>query len=267
MSRTTLIRITTSLVALPVLIFFLLSGGWALKGALFVLSVLGMNEFYRTVSEKHKPIHFIGYSQAVFYYALLDFAHPFMVVTAVLIPFMLAINVLSVKHHKTQTIQDASTTFFGFFYVTVFLSCLYLILEHSGGWMVSVVFISAWGCDTGAYVFGKLFGKRKLAPNLSPNKTMEGAVGGTLTAGVLTAVIAFFAYEPDVLRILIFAAVGITNAVFAQLGDLFASSIKRHFGIKDFGRVLPGHGGVIDRFDSVLFTAPVVFLLITLNVV
>jgi phosphatidate cytidylyltransferase len=135
--------------------------------------------------------------------------------------------------------------------------------EH-GIYFAWLIFISAWASDTGAYFVGSKWGRRKLAPQLSPNKTVEGAMGGLLAAVVFSfaygAVLwaCFEKIPSDFVWIL--AIVGLIGALLSQLGDLTASAIKRHTGIKDFGSLLPGHGGIIDRFDSVLFTAPAVYL-------
>jgi len=142
-----------------------------------------------------------------------------------------------------------------------------------GLWHVWLIFIVAWGCDTGAYFAGmtayrlKKTEPRKLAPSLSPKKTVVGAIGGVVTSAVLCVVYALilnglgiWAYEGIMLVWLgLFGAVG---AVLGQVGDLAASGVKRAVGIKDFGKIMPGHGGVLDRFDSIIFVAPVTFLFI-----
>jgi phosphatidate cytidylyltransferase len=142
-------------------------------------------------------------------------------------------------------------------------------LRHieNGKYFIWLVFISAWACDTGAYFIGINFGKHRLTPKLSPKKSVEGAVGGTLTAvaaGFLFGwALTYFIPEYKGLHLAIGGAiVCFAGSVFAQFGDLTASAIKRYKDIKDFGKILPGHGGVLDRFDSVIFTAPVVYLTI-----
>lgn len=126
-----------------------------------------------------------------------------------------------------------------------------------------LIFIFAWGADTGAYFTGTFIGKHKLAPEISPKKTIEGSIGGMVTAVLLSALLGYvysasFNIDVSFLRICICAAI---FSVVGMIGDLFTSFIKRDCGIKDFGKIMPGHGGVLDRFDSVLFIAP--FYLIT----
>jgi phosphatidate cytidylyltransferase len=125
------------------------------------------------------------------------------------------------------------------------------------------VFIISWFCDTFAYYAGRFFGKRKLCPEVSPKKTVEGSIGGVLggTVGVIlwwiiTPVKGISWYEPIIL--------GMVGTAVSQIGDLVASSIKRHVGIKDYGKIMPGHGGILDRFDSILYTAPLVYYYITM---
>ncbi len=127
-----------------------------------------------------------------------------------------------------------------------------------------LIFIFAWGADTGAYFTGTFIGKHKLAAEISPKKTIEGSVGGIITAVLLTALLGFLYNSSldvavNIIELCICAAV---FSVFGMIGDLITSFIKRDCGIKDYGKIMPGHGGVLDRFDSVLFIAP--FYLITI---
>ncbi|MCL2702463.1 MAG: phosphatidate cytidylyltransferase [Defluviitaleaceae bacterium] len=255
-------RVLTSIAGVPVLIVCLVAGGWVLKSGLLLVSLIGMHEFYKALSDKSKPMHWAGYACAAVYYVFIGNTGNANVVTIILISFTLLVCAITVFFHKTVSIRDTAVTYFGFCYVAVLLSTIFLINETHGGWLVSVAFVSAWGCDTGAFIFGKALGKHKLTPALSPKKTVEGAIGGTLTAALLTApIIGMAVFNGGMRYALIGAVIGAVCAIFAQLGDLFASAIKRHTGIKDFGAVLPGHGGVIDRFDSVLFTAPILYIL------
>ena len=148
------------------------------------------------------------------------------------------------------------------------LSYIYRIREmHNGGYYVVLIFICSWGNDTLAYCVGRLLGKHKMSPVLSPKKSIEGLVGGILGAGLLGMIYGFFVRENLMhvksipLYLFIICAVG---AIPAVIGDLAASAIKRNNDVKDYGKLIPGHGGVLDRFDSMIFTAPLVYLLISL---
>ena len=156
-------------------------------------------------------------------------------------------------------------TFFGLFYVGVMLSFLYQtrMLPH-GQFIVWLIFLCSWGCDTCAYCVGVLFGKHKMAPVLSPKKSIEGAIGGVVGSMLLTAlycVIISKAFKIDNLAILTLVIISGVGALISMVGDLAASAIKRNFDIKDYGKLIPGHGGVLDRFDSVIITAPIIFFL------
>ena len=135
-----------------------------------------------------------------------------------------------------------------------------------GAYDVWLIFIAAWGSDTCAYCAGMLFGKHKAFPVLSPKKTWEGCIGGVVGAGLLAmlycgAMNLWFGQEGSLLQYAIVCGCG---SVLAQIGDLAASAMKRNKEIKDYGTLIPGHGGVLDRFDSVIFVAPIVFYLLQL---
>ncbi len=154
--------------------------------------------------------------------------------------------------------------FFGVFYVTVMLSYIYQIRMLPGGaFTVWLVFICSWGCDTCAYCVGMLIGKHKMAPKLSPKKSVEGGVGGIAGAaliGILYA-LAINHWGHAGAEVFSFAVIGAAGGAISQIGDLGASAIKRNYGIKDYGKLIPGHGGILDRFDSVIFTAPIIYYL------
>jgi phosphatidate cytidylyltransferase len=150
--------------------------------------------------------------------------------------------------------------FFAIVYVGVMLSFIYQTrMLGSGQFVVWLIFLCSWGCDTCAYCAGRLFGRHKMSPVLSPNKTIEGAVGGVLGAILLGMGYALLTDGP-VLEYMIICLVG---ALISMVGDLAASAIKRNTEIKDYGTLIPGHGGILDRFDSVIFTAPVIYYLAT----
>ncbi|MBO7360625.1 MAG: phosphatidate cytidylyltransferase [Clostridia bacterium] len=133
-------------------------------------------------------------------------------------------------------------------------------MSGTGRWIFYIIFITSWVTDTGAYVFGKLFGKHKLIPEVSPKKTVEGAVGGIVANVAILSLYGFILWKAGIseFRPLIIIPVAAVASVFSQIGDLVMSNFKREHGIKDFGRIFPGHGGVLDRFDSVLATAAVI---------
>ncbi len=157
--------------------------------------------------------------------------------------------------------------FFGVVYASVMLSYLYQGRGMADGtYLVWLIFFSSWGCDTCAYCVGMLFGRHKLAPVLSPKKSIEGAVGGVVGAAILGFLYATV-FQDKMMEITnpqaACAAACAIAAVISQIGDLAASAIKRNHGIKDYGHLIPGHGGILDRFDSMLFTAPAIYFAVT----
>ena len=156
---------------------------------------------------------------------------------------------------------------FGTIYVAVMLSFVYLVrMGNNGAYNVWLIFLCSWGSDTCAYVFGVAFGKHKMAPVLSSKKSIEGAVGGILGAAVLGFIYATVFQNNIEMRYLdpriAYPIVCAAGSLIAMTGDLAASAIKRNHDIKDYGTLIPGHGGIMDRFDSVIFVAPIVWLLI-----
>ena len=134
-----------------------------------------------------------------------------------------------------------------------------------GKYLVWLILLSSWGCDTFAYCAGKLFGKHKMTPKLSPKKTVEGAIGGVVGAAVLGFLYGTF-FKNNMIQVInpgvISGAACAIAAVISMVGDLAASAIKRNHDIKDYGNLIPGHGGILDRFDSMIFTAPAIYFAI-----
>ncbi len=258
-------RIISGLAALPLLFFFVIQGGYWLQAAVVILGHIGMYEFYKAVSGEIKEIHFIGYAFGLFYTLnmekLIYSSMFFSVFTSLFVMVLLGYSVL--RYKKTKYV-DCLAVFFGFFYACFLLSHIYLVREYTHGkLLVWLAFFAAFGCDTGAYFTGYFLGKNKLCPALSPKKTIEGAVGGVITATVLSILYGVWINKHYPLEganiLLICGLTGFFGSLLSQIGDLAASSIKRQAGIKDYGNLMPGHGGVLDRFDSVILTAPVVY--------
>jgi len=162
-------------------------------------------------------------------------------------------------------IKDIAVTVFGIFYVVFLFSFVMLTRQMENGYLyIWLIFIGAWATDTFAYFTGVAVGKTKIVPKISPKKSLEGCIGGVV--GCIASMVVFGICCRNTLgvRIVHFAILGLLCGVISQLGDWSASVIKRSVGIKDYGNIMPGHGGVLDRVDSILFTAPAVFLYINL---
>ena len=180
--------------------------------------------------------------------------------SVVFLMILLAVYVFTFPRYKAK---DIIFTFFGFFYVGVMISFYYLTrCEKDGIFIVWLILAGSWLCDVFAYFTGMALGKHKLAPVLSPKKSIEGSIGGivipALIAGVYAWVLGRY-YQPSYPLIPVFVIITAVAAAASQIGDLSASAIKRNFDIKDYGDIIPGHGGILDRFDSLIFTAPMVY--------
>lgn len=163
--------------------------------------------------------------------------------------------------------REVMAACFSFLYGPVMLSSLYLVREGftAGNYLVWFVFLCSWGSDTCAYAVGVLFGKHKMTPKLSPKKSVEGAIGGIAGAALLFALYVYlveqyFGAAQFGLSIPAAMALGGVGALVSMVGDLAASAFKRDYGIKDYGKLIPGHGGIMDRFDSVIIAAPLIFI-------
>ncbi len=240
----------------PVLFFFLLA-----------ISLIGMFELYRAAGvrkDRENLLTIVSYVCAVAFYALLwfslkDYYLPGLMAAMIAILFVYVFTFP--KYHADKIM----TAFFGIVYVAVSLSFVYQTRTLSDGkFTVWLIFICSWGCDTMAYVTGMLLGRHKMAPVLSPKKTWEGAAGGVLGAALIGAIYAAVVGKymlTDRNPILVYALISAVGAMVSMVGDLAASAIKRNHDIKDYGKLIPGHGGILDRFDSVIITAPIIYML------
>ncbi|MBP5529477.1 MAG: phosphatidate cytidylyltransferase [Lachnospiraceae bacterium] len=167
--------------------------------------------------------------------------------------------------------NQVAGSIFGLIYTTFMMSFIYYTRESQDGvWFIWVIFITSWVSDTCAYFVGSAWGKHKMTPRLSPKKSWEGAVGGIIGSGIATSIFGLIYeinHESRYLMIPVFFLIGCIGAFISMCGDLVASAVKRNNNVKDFGNVIPGHGGILDRFDSVLFTAPTVYFMIVLFLV
>lgn len=243
-------------------IIFVFLGGIYLKGFVFALSVMAMWEFYRALKKKEfKPIANIGYILLIIYYLLNNNFELMMYVIVIATFILLIIPVINLKY----TFIDVALTLLGFMYAGVLFSFVYMVnRKMNGEFLVWLIFIGSWLSDTAAFYSGKFFGKNKLCPKVSPKKTIEGSLGGmigaTLFSGLFGIIVNMYI---GIMPIYHYFLIGALCGVFGQFGDLVASSIKRYVGIKDYSNLIPGHGGILDRFDSIIFSATVIFYYLT----
>lgn len=257
-------RLASGIVLLSVTIGLVVCGGQALLFALEIISLIGLFELYRALKLETGGLAYIAYLTVISYYALLN-SLPWVDFSLVFLAAMLCLMTWYVIAYPKIRIEQAAMIFFGIIYVAASLSCIYRVrVLLDGVYIVWLVFIGAWGSDTCAYCVGKLVGKHKLPSKLSPNKSIEGCIGGVVGAtllGLIYGSIFKQRFSALVNPPIVLAFIGGASSVISQIGDLAASAIKRNYDIKDYGRLIPGHGGILDRFDSVIFTAPLVYLL------
>lgn len=247
-------RYIGAFVIVPIIIS-LIFGGYLLSALVFSVTLVSLFEFSNSLS--YQGINVNRYLIFVFtlIYYLFDFKN-----VLILIFLFFILLLISVLDGKTN-IVDISLSFLTIFYIIIPLS-LILILSRENRYLPWIIFLSAWSTDTMAYFIGRKFGKNKIKKisHISPNKTLEGFIGGSVSCIFVIMTYGFFFQNKLNMSLIILFFLSIITGIVGQVGDLVASSIKRFTGIKDFGNLIPGHGGILDRFDSILMISVVVFL-------
>ncbi|HIX66694.1 MAG TPA: phosphatidate cytidylyltransferase [Candidatus Anaerostipes excrementavium] len=260
-------RLISGVLLVLLTVFALYMGGMVAFAATLIVSLIGYSELLRIFKIEKSSLAVIGYTGTILFYVALFFDLGQWTVPLIILflIFLLGCYVIRFPKYKLNQMMGC---FFGFVYVGIMLSYIYqLRIIQNGGEFVVLIFLAAWGNDTFAYCVGMLIGKHKMTPELSPKKSIEGLIGGILGAVLLGAIYGLYikaklrlSFDP-VMMFPIFCGVG---ALISVVGDLAASAIKRDAGIKDYGTLIPGHGGILDRFDSILLIAPVVFYLMVM---
>lgn len=259
-------RLVSGIILVMIAFVVVSAGGSILFATTGIISLIGLFELYRVMKIEKTPVGMIGYLTTLSFFGLLWFGGEEYVTLMAIAALMLLMSVYVFTFPKYDT-QEIMAAFFGVFYVPMMLSYLYQVREMpDGSYLVWLIFFSSWGCDTCAYCVGMLLGKHKLAPVLSPKKSIEGAVGGVIGAALLGYIYALLVGHRmlDIVDPQWACAMACAiAAAISQIGDLAASAIKRNHNIKDYGHLIPGHGGILDRFDSMLFTAPAIFFAVS----
>lgn len=278
-------RLLTAAVGIPLALAVLIFSVYfpiVLYAVLFVLCMIGIFEALRSVGANSARVIYVP----CFVYGAIVLATPFLgnasnmlgVVLAASLIYLFVMFAILLKKHSALRIETLCTAMI----LTMFVSFPFMTVElifgniiknsdgspsYSGGIaLVSYCLILAWVADGGAYFIGRAFGKHKLAPVISPKKTIEGAVGGFVTSMIISLAAAYIYsdvlnYIDGELNILNLTLISAVCIIMSMFGDISFSVVKRQYGVKDFGNLLPGHGGVLDRFDSVLFVCPTFYLL------
>lgn len=254
---------------IPVLLMLFL-GGNILKYGLMICSLIAMWEVFHAFKHKgFSPVSYIAYAICIIYYIGIDY---FYSDASYLLGLIIAVTVLGliatvIEYEKYKTI-DSIIGIFAFIYCGILLSFIFLISNKQYGQLwIWLIFILSWSCDVCAYYVGVNFGKKKIAPIVSPKKSLEGSIAGLIGAVICSTLFGFFLMKVGLIStvsIYNFVIIGVLGGVMTQFGDLTASALKRYVGIKDFGNIFPGHGGILDRFDSIIFATIVVYYYVSI---
>ena len=255
-------RILSALIGVPILVLIFRMGGWLFLALNLIVVTLGIFEYFKLAENKGVKVNkFLG---TIFGIVLITVTYltgepQFLYGTLILGLIIILLKQILVKVNESAIFSTA-VTYFGVCYIAGLFSHLILLYNseislQSGKLIVWVPILATWFTDTGAYFIGLSLGEKALAPEISPKKTIEGAVGGLTSSILVTVLLALYfniaLYHGVILGVLI--------GVIAQLGDLSASVFKRDSEIKDSGDIIPGHGGILDRIDSLLFVFPVLY--------
>lgn len=254
-----LVRVLTGLIGLAVFFVVLFFDPIVFNVVIYLLTVGMLAEVYKA-TKPGIPLIIAGFVSAVMITAgsLLNVSFAAIIVSAMIYA------VMCIALHGQKKYTEVLSSAFCTWYIVLFTGALCSVRRDFDIYGIIMVCLCAWMTDTAAFFSGKLFGKHKLIEHVSPKKTVEGAIGGVLFTALSSAVYAFILMRLNVIDSTImnyteFAFLGLFGSIMSQLGDLFASAIKRDCGIKDFGTIFPGHGGILDRFDSVVFIVPFIY--------
>lgn len=259
-----LMRIISAVVGLVIFFAVMFMGEFALSVAVFLLSFIGIYEVLSAIGFGKNWVYlFIGLVTSSFFTFARDLQGIY--ILAYLLILLIFLIIFMLNRHEEYSSKDIFSVYLLSVLISfAFSGILRIRSSYNGSVYVWLPFIAAWATDTFAYFTGRFLGKHKLIEKISPKKTVEGAIGGVFGAAIGFLIFAAtmgnaLNIEFNMTYVIILA---VTSSVISQLGDLFASAIKRENGIKDFGNIMPGHGGVLDRFDSLILTVPYICIFI-----
>lgn len=257
-----------AIVGLAVVILLLIPNAIIVNLLLTIIAIISMHEYLNAISKVSKPIKWVAYLSCISVAIINFIPEQYMIKTLLyIIPSILLILFAHViATDMKTTFKDMAYTLLGICYIPTFLMFLSLINSMNNGKLIFIyALIAAWGTDVFAYCIGSKFGKHKFS-KVSPKKSIEGCIGGTIGAVLLTIIFTIilnnsFNFDYSYIIMII---IGIVLSLIGQIGDFAASCIKRYVDIKDYSNLLPGHGGMLDRIDSILFIAPFAYMLFTI---
>ena len=255
-------RTISALIGAPIFLALIYFGGEYTAFLVAVLTLLGLKEFMKIGEQMgERPWSKLTMVVAVIWLISLLFGGAEWRLGVLVFWILIGLGRLALTYPKSS-LSEASFNILGVFYSVVLLSHLYLLRQLPNGleWTFLTIFL-VWSTDIGAYLIGRQFGKHLLAPHVSPKKTIEGSLGGLLLS--IAVALVFWSLVGGASWIL-YIILAVMIAISTQIGDLFESALKRSAGIKDSGKLIPGHGGILDRFDSLIFALPIVYYGVTL---
>lgn len=262
-------RVTSGLLGITVVLaVFLIGNKYVVDVLMAIVAFLAMDEYFNAISKVATPVRWIGYVSCLVIAVIHIIPTQYLFMTTILsIPTILVILFAQVVFTEMKTsFKDIAYTFLGIFYVVYFTLFLALIYGIEGGNIIIWLVLSAsWGSDILAYIIGKYFGKHKFS-KVSPKKSIEGCIAGVFGAIAFMCVFTYLAntFWGQNYSYLYVSLIGIVLSLLGQIGDFAASSIKRYVDIKDYSNLIPGHGGMLDRIDSLIFIAPFAYVLFTI---
>lgn len=252
-------RVTTAIIALLIFIPLLIIGGLPFDILVIAMGVVAMTEFVSM-----KKLFVVSPAAFISYFAILSLLVPrkwlgFLPVGETYMDlffvFLLCLLAFTVMSKNSFSFDDAGALILGAVYAGFGFHFM-IAARNESLWMMLYALLIVWITDSGAYMIGRKIGKHKLAPKISPNKTWEGSIGGTLATVVIVGIYVFCMQQSFKYNFVVMLGLTLLFSIGGQFGDLIESAFKRYFGVKDSGKILPGHGGILDRFDSLLFVLP-----------
>jgi len=263
-------RVIVAIIGIPLIIIVCLLGKIYFLVFPLGIGLLSFYELAKMARNKHSYVN-LAVGWIIVFIIIINEYRQFIPVQILILLSILVLLLLELFRNKESAISNLGTTLLGIFYIGFFSAAVVDLREFyndsaftyfQGGYLIISILVSIWVCDSAAYFLGTALGKHKLMPRISPNKSWEGAI-----AGFIFSVITLIAAKALFLEFLEWRdtiAIGIIIGILGQCGDLIESMIKRDSRVKDSSSIIPGHGGILDRFDSLLFTAPAVYLYLKL---
>ena len=262
-------RVSSALIGFPLVAAIMILGNkYVISIGFAIIAIISMNEYLLAVSKKSRPISWVAYLACalISLVCLIPQTMYSSVILGAIFTILLILFARVIITEMKNNFNDLAYTLVGIIYIPVFLSTIAMLrnLEH-GKILIWYVIFAGWATDVFAYAIGKRFGKHKFS-KVSPKKSIEGCIAGTIGAIAVTLTYTYFinTYSAVEYSYIYIAIITLILSIVGQIGDFAASAIKRYVNIKDYSNLIPGHGGMLDRIDSIMFIAPFAYILLSL---